>query len=131
MPPFRPLCGRCELDGSLLNLADYMHDGWVYTGSPEIAEIDAVHLETGETLKVDLRRPAPGTTIDPATIPEYAARGLDYAPEKKLDVARLAALYDDGALIDESCMIIQMAGILSLAIVAIFGVALLLRPRRK
>jgi hypothetical protein len=131
MPPFRPVCGRCELAGSILPAADYMHGDWVYSEWPDITDVDAVNLVTGETLVLDVPRSAPGKPLDPATVPEYVARGLDFAAEKKLTPRHLAGRYEDGRLIQESCLVLQMAGMLCLAIVAVIGLVLLVIPRRR
>lgn len=127
--PFRPVCGRCEPNGSLLNLADYLHGDWVYTASPDIPEVDAINLRTGETLEATLADPEQSPE-DAAQIPEYAAHGLDFAEDKRLTLERLVQLYPDGRIINESCIVVQMAAILVLGIVALIGLVLLVTRRR-
>lgn len=129
MIPFRPLCGRCELAGGILPLADYVHGDWVYTQWPDIADVDAVNLATGETLAIAVPPREPGKPLDPATVPEYAARGLDFAPDKKLTPRHLAGRYEDGRLVAESCIVVQCVAILCFGILAVIGLVLWLRPR--
>ncbi|MBX7082848.1 MAG: hypothetical protein K1X88_26825 [Nannocystaceae bacterium] len=128
--PFRPVCGRCELDGSVFNLAQFLHDDWVYTSMPHITDVDAINLRTGETLQASLTDPG-RSPEDAAQIPEFAAHGLDFADDKRLDLGRLASLYPDGRLINESCIVVQMAAIVALGIVAALGLVLLATRGRR
>jgi len=88
-----------------------------------------VNLVTGETLALAVPTRAAGKPLDPGTVPEYAARGLDFAADKKLTPRHLVGRYEDGRLVAESCIIVQMAAMLCFAILAVVGLGLLLRPR--
>ncbi len=128
--PFRPVCGRCELDGSIFNLAEFLHDDWVYTSMPHVTDVDAINLRTGETVQATLSDPG-RSPEDAAQIPEYAARGLDFAADKRLGPQRLAGLYPDGRLINESCIVVQMAALVALGLVAAMGLVLVVTRGRR
>jgi len=127
MFPFCPLCGTYEPRGSIVNLARYYKDGWIYTdhlGGP-FAEL--YHVPTGE--KVDVERPAGGGEPDAGSLPPYAERGLTLDPAHAITPALIEARFTALPTIDESCVVFNAAFLLLAGTWLVVGLLLLIRRR--
>lgn len=105
--PLWPLCGRCELDGAIVPMVTHLDGDWAYTDFPMSGRPAAYNLATRETVTVAAPPSAPLPAG--AVVPEYAARGLALADEKKVTPRALAGRYEDGRAVKESCLVFQFA----------------------
>ncbi|NUP10398.1 MAG: hypothetical protein HOW73_30475 [Polyangiaceae bacterium] len=123
--PFRPVCGSCDLDGSLLNTAQFKKGAWVYSEYPELEGVDVVNIETGEKFEVDAKKPEPGKRSDPSTIAFYRDRGLTFDDDLRLDARRVAKEATPLSTINESCIVFNAAffllfGLMVVALLLVF-----------
>ena len=127
--PFCPLCGIEELRGSIVNLAHYYKEGWIYTDHPGGPFAELYHVASGE--RVDVPRPAgaaPGKT-DAGALPEYASRGLTIDADHRITPAFIQERFQLLSPIQESCVIFNAAFMLLGAAWIAIGLVFLIRGR--
>ena len=130
--PFCPLCGTYQPEGSIVNLARYYKDGWMYTdhlGGP-FAEL--YHVPTGE--KVQVERPpgiAPGATdgLDAAKLPAYAGRGLTFEAQHRITPAVIEEKFPPLRAINESCVVFNAAFLILTILWLMVGLVTVVRGR--
>lgn len=122
--PFCPLCGVYQPAGSVVNVARFFKDGWIYTDHPT-RFFEAVNVDTGATIDVPERHD-PGDTSLP---PELAARGLEFADAHLLTDALVAARFPALATINESCIVFNAAFLLLVGLHVLLAPLLWLRRR--
>jgi hypothetical protein len=139
--PFCPLCGIYELQGSVVNLARYYRNGWVYTDYPGGPFAELYHVASGQT--VDVARPvataaapaaapaapAGADTAAVASLPDYARRGLTFDEANRLTPARIQELFQPLAAINESCVVFNAAFMLLAAVWLIIALVFVIRGR--
>jgi hypothetical protein len=128
--PFCPLCGTHELRGSIVNLAHYYKDGWIYTDHPGGPFAELYHVSSGQ--RIDVPRPpgaAPGQT-DARTLPGYASRGLTIDAAHRITPALIHERFAPLSPIDESCVVFNSAFMLLAAVWIAVGLVLVIRGRR-
>ncbi|UQA58834.1 hypothetical protein [Polyangium aurulentum] len=131
LPPFRPLCGRCDLDGSIFNMASFQKGDWFYSRYPELDGPDAYNLKTGEIVKLDV--PRTQKDVDPASVPFYVEHGFTFDAALAVTPERIAREHEDLSLINESCVVFNAAFVLLFGTMVLIGVPMLivgLRRRR-
>ncbi|MDC3958775.1 hypothetical protein [Polyangium jinanense] len=119
--PFCPLCGVNESAGTVMNGAQYRKGDWVYTDYPQPFN-EAVNLKTGEVIDI----PAAEDQLEKPPS-EFAARGLDFESESKLDAGRFLAEFTPLSTINESCIVFNMAFLLIFAVLLVVGIVLAIR----
>jgi len=127
--PFCPLCGEHELRGSIVNLAHYYKDGWIYTDHPGGPFAELYHVASGE--QVDVPRPAgaaPGQ-VDASALPEYARRGLTVDGAHRITPALIHERFPALSPINESCVVFNAAFMLLFAAWLAVGLVLAIRGR--
>jgi hypothetical protein len=125
-PPFRPLCGRCDLDGSIFNMASFQKGDWFYSRYPEFDGPDAYNLRTGEVVKLDVVRSRYSKDTDPQSVPFYAAHGFTFDPALAVTPERVAKEHEALAVIDESCVTFNASFLLLFGMMALIGVPMLI-----
>lgn len=128
--PFCPLCGKHELRGSIVNLAHYDKDGWIYTDHPGGPFAELYHVASGE--QVDVPRPAgavPGQ-VDASALPEYARRGLTIDAAHRITPALIYERFPALSPINESCVVFNAAFMLLVAAWLAVGLVIAIRGRR-
>jgi hypothetical protein len=128
--PFCPLCGTHELRGSIVNLAHYYKDGWIYTDHPGGPFAELYHVASGQ--RVDVPRPAgavPGQT-DAGALPGYASRGLTIDADHRITPALIHERFPSLSLINESCVVFNSAFMLLAAAWIAVGLVIAIRGRR-
>lgn len=131
IPPFRPLCGRCDLDGTVFNMANFQKGDWFYSRYPELDGPDAYNAKTGELVKLDV--PRSQKDVDPQQVPFYAEHGFTFDEALAVTPARVAGQYEQLSKIQESCVTFNAAFVLLFGMMALIGAPMLivgLRRRR-
>jgi hypothetical protein len=130
--PFRLVCGKCETQGGLLNLAKYMKGDWVYSDHfdlPRGAKIrtGALNLKSGEAVEVQAPPEAKtGYTYDALKIPFLVQHGLTFEEQHKLTVDQVAHTYPPLSTLKESCLVLFAAILLVFGIWIAVGLVLLI-----
>jgi len=130
MFPFCPLCGTHELRGSIVNLAHYYKDGWIYTDHPGGPFAELYHVASGK--RVDVPRPAgaaPGQ-VDAGTLPEYKSRGLTIDADHRITAGFIQERFPLLSPIQESCVVFNAAFMLLAALWIAVGLVIVIRGRR-
>jgi hypothetical protein len=133
IPPFRPLCGKCDLDGSIFNMASFQKGDWFYSRYPELDAPDAYNLKTGEIVKLDVPRTKDPKGVDPASVPFYVEHGFTFDEALAVTPERVARGHEALSKINESCVTFNAAFVLLFGMMALIGIPMLivgLRRRR-
>lgn len=118
--PLCPLCGVYEPAGTVMNLAAFKKGDWVYVDMTQ-PFMEAVNLKTGETIDV----PAEGELKEPSAA--FVAKGLTFDPELKVDRQALLTGLTPLSTINESCVVFNLAFLVLVVPLLVFGALKLLR----
>ncbi len=135
--PFCFLCGNFEINGTIVNVIEFIKDDWVYTKNRQ-PFYEGYNLKSGKTFDIpeeiestENLDPERDVTLELKEIKEYKTRNLTFSEEEKLDVEFVFKNFEKLSTLNESCLIFNAAFLIVIFLYLVFGLVYFLFFRRK